>query len=107
MATLTTEQVTSSGLNATANAATVTTGDKVRPGSILRIVNGGENPTTVTIDNPETRDVNLAVPDRTVAIPAGEARYVFASDYYRNKTDGLVKVTCNPVTSVTIEVVRA
>lgn len=107
MATLTTEQVTSSGLEATANAATATTGDKVRPGSIVRIVNGGGSPSTATMATPQTVDGDLAVADRTVTVPNGEARYVYASDVYRNKADGLVTIVCAPATSVTIEVVRA
>jgi hypothetical protein len=107
MATLSTEQVTSSGLEATPNAATPTTGDKVRPGSILRVANGGVASSTVTMPTPQTVDGDLAVADRTVVVPNGEARFVFASEVYRNPADKLVTIVCAPATSVTIEVIKS
>jgi len=106
MATLTTQQVTSSGLNPTANTA-AGGGDKVRPGSILRVINGGGSSITVTLVSPETRDGDLAVADRAVTVPNGTFRLIYASDYYRNKADGLVEVTYSAVTSVTVEVFKA
>lgn len=106
MATLTTQQVTSSGLTATANTA-AGGGDKVRPGSILRVVNGGGSSITVTLVSPEVRDGDLAVADRAVTVANGAAKYIYASDYYRNKTDGLVEITYSAVTSVTVEVVKS
>lgn len=108
MATLTTQAVTSSGLNATANTAGAS-GDKIQPGSIIRVDNANAGTVTVTLDtaNPATVDGN-AVADKTVSIPTGEARYIYVSDYYRNKADsGLATVTCSPNTSVTVEVFRA
>lgn len=106
MASLVTEQVTSSGLEATANAA-AEGGDTVRPGSILRVTNGSGESVTVTMDNPETRDGDLAVPDRTVAVPAGESRYVYASDYYRSRSTQRVGITYSAHEDVTVEVIQA
>lgn len=104
MATVTTEPVPTTGLDATANAASVG-GDKVRPDSILRVINGSGVSTTVTMVTPQTVDGDLAVADRTVAVPAGEARYIRATATYRNPADGLVDITISPTTSVTFEVI--
>lgn len=106
MATLSTQQVTSSGLAATANAAGGS-GDKVRPGSIVRVVNGSGSSVTVTMVTPGTFDGDLSITDRTVAVPAGEARYIAATEAYRSKTDQLVSLTYSATTSVTVEVVKA
>lgn len=106
MATLTTQQVTSSGLAATANTA-AGGGDKVAPGSLLRVNNGGGSPITVTLVSPEVRDGDLAVADRAVTVTNGTAKYIYASDYYRNKTTGLVDITYSAVTSVTVEVIKS
>jgi hypothetical protein len=108
MATLTTQAVTSSGLNATANAAGAS-GDKVLPNSILRVNNQNAGTVTVTLAtaNPATVDGNT-VANKTVSIPTGQARYILVSDFYRNKADnGLATVTCSPNSSVTVEVFRA
>jgi hypothetical protein len=108
MATLTTEQVTSSGLNPAVNSAGAS-GDKVRPDSILRVINANAGTVTVTLDtkNPGTVDGNV-VPDKSISIPTGQFRYIFVSDFYRNKADsGLALVTCSPNASVTIEVIKS
>jgi hypothetical protein len=108
MATLTTEQVTSAGLNPAATAAGAS-GDKVRPGSILRIINANAGTVTVTLDtqNPGTVDGNT-VADKSISIPTSQFRYVYVSDFYRNKADsGLALVTCSPNASVTIEVIKS
>jgi hypothetical protein len=107
MATLATQQVTSAGLNPAATAAGAS-GDKVRPGSIIRVINANAGTVTVTLDtaNPATVDGNT-VADKTISIPTTEFRYVYINDTYRNKTDGLALVTCSPNTSVTIEVIKS
>lgn len=108
MATLDTEQVTSDGLNPTVNSATAA-GDKVRPGSILRVINGSGAPITVSMDiaNPGTVD-GETVPDKDIAIPAAEFRYIFVSDFYRNKSDsGFATITYSADTSVTVEVIKS
>lgn len=108
MATLSTEQVTSDGLNPTATAAGAS-GDRVRPGSILRVINANAGSVTVSMDiaNPGAVD-GETVPDKTIAIPTGEFRYIFVNDKYRNKADaGFATVTCSPNASVTIEVIKS
>lgn len=104
MATVTTEPVPTTGLNATANAASVG-GDKVRPDSIIRVINGSAGSITVTMVTPQTVDGDLAVADRDVVVPAGEARYIRATTLYRNLADGLVDITWSSETSVTFEVI--
>jgi len=108
MATLTTQQVTSSGITPTQNSAGGS-GDKVVPGAILRVTNANAGTVTVTLTsaNPATVDGNT-VANKTVSIPTGQVRYILVSDFYRNKADsGLATVTCSPTSSVTIEVVKA
>jgi len=106
MATLTTEQVTSSGLAATPNPAGAS-GDKVRPGSIVRVINGSASSITVTMVTPGTYDGDLSITDRTVTVPAGAARYIAATEAYRSKTDQLVSITYSATATVTVEVVKA
>jgi hypothetical protein len=105
MATVSTEPVPTTGLEATANAATPTTGDKVRPDSIVRVINASGGSVTVTMVTPQLVDGDLAVTDRTVAVPAGEARYIRATATYRNPADGLVTITWSATSSVTFEVI--
>lgn len=108
MATLDTEQVTSSGLNPTVNNATAA-GDRVRPGSILRVINGGASPITVSMDiaNPGTVD-GETVPDKDISVPNAEFRYIYVSDFYRNKSDsGYATITYSDDTSVTVEVIKS
>lgn len=106
MATLTTVQVTSSGVNPTANAAT-DTGDKVRPGSIVQFINGSGGTITVTMVTPGTYDGDLAIGDRTVAVPASESRFVAATEAYRSKVDQLVSFTYSAHTGLTLKVIKA
>jgi hypothetical protein len=104
MATVATQTVTSSGLEATANAADVA-GDRVTPGSILRVVNGSGASIDLTMVTPQLIDGDLTVQDRVVSVPTGEARYVRASSVYRDPSDGLVGLEWSDVTSVTFEVI--
>lgn len=104
MAVVATEPVPTTGLDATANAASAG-GDKVRPDSIVRVINGSGVSLTVTMVTPQTVDGDLAVTDRTVSVPNGEARYIRATALYRNPSDGLVALTWSTDTSVTFEVI--
>jgi len=106
MATLTTVQVTSSGVNPTANAA-AETGDKVRPGSICEFINGSVGSITVTMVTPGTYDGDLSITDRTVAVPAGESRFVAATEAYRSKVDQLVAFTYSAFADLTVKVIKA
>jgi hypothetical protein len=106
MATLTTQQVTSSGLNPTANVA-AEAGDKVRPGSIAEFINGSVGSITVTMVTPVTYDGDLSITDRAVAVPAGESRFVAATEKYRSKTDQLVTFTYSAFADLTVKVIKA
>lgn len=108
MATLSVQNITTSGLEATYAAATATTGDQFLPadGTFIHVKNGGAGTTVGTLTTPATVD-SLAVADRTVSIPAGEERFIATPDtLYRDPTDGLATVVFDVVTSVTLAVVR-
>lgn len=105
MATLSTVTVTSAGVNPTANAAG-NTGDKVRPGSIVQFINGSAGSITVTMVTPGTYDGDLTISDRTVAVPAGESRFVAATEAYRNKADQLVAFTYSAFADLTVKVFK-
>lgn len=100
------EQVTSSGLVATANPATAA-GDTV-PGDVtLRVINGDASPTTLTIVTPGVVDGDLAVSDRTVVVAAGTAQYVrVPRGPYRNPATGRVNLTWSNDNLITFEVIR-
>jgi hypothetical protein len=101
------EQVTSSGLAASIRNATVGPGeDTVPPDSIVRANNGSGASVTLTVVTPGTVD-GLAITDRQVVIPAGQARYVrLPRAVYRSPADGKVHLQWSAVTSVTFEVIR-
>lgn len=107
MATVATQNVGTSGLEATYSAASAS--DKVLPGSstVLHVKNGGGADTTVTLITPGTVD-SLAVDNRAVVVTAGEDRFITVpSDLYANRADGgLATVTFSPTTSVTFAVLR-
>jgi hypothetical protein len=102
------EQVTSSGLEATAHAATAGPGSDTVPGDCtVRVINGGGVSTTLTIATPGVVDGDLAVADRAVATPAGESRYVRVTRAsFVDPATGRATLTWSPATSVTFEVIR-
>lgn len=105
MANFGAEQVTTTGLGATAHPATAA-GDTVPPDTILRAVNGSGSSVTLTIVTPGTVD-GLAIDDRQIVIPAGEARYArLPRALYRNPSDGRVHLTWSADTGVTFEVIK-
>lgn len=105
MATYSAQKPGSTGLAATYNAA-AGGGDRVPPGSLLHVKNANASEVTLTLVTPLVHDGNLAVADRTVAVPptTGE-RFVRVPDntVYR-ASDGLVDITWSLVTSVTFAV---
>ena len=105
MATVSTEPVPTTGLDATPNPASGGAGDKVRPDSIIRAINDSVSSVTMTMVTPQTVDGDLAVADRAVAIPASEARYIRATPTYRNPADGLVTITWSATADVSFEVI--
>lgn len=106
MADFSAEQVTSSGLAATANAANAG-GDTVPPDVILRVANADASAHTVTLVTPGVVDGDLPVGDRQVSVPAGEARLIKVTRVpYANPATGRVSLTYDAVTGVTVEVIR-
>lgn len=106
MADFDAEQITSSGLDPTQNAASAG-GDTVPPDVTLRVVNGDASPHTVTVVTPGVVDGDLAIGDRAVAIPAGEFRFIrVPRQPYMDPSTGRVSLTYDAVTSVTVEVIR-
>lgn len=106
MADLTTEAVVSTGLDATANAANAG-GDTFEYGATIRVENGDATSTDVTMVTPQVEDTDLAVDDRVVTVPAGEARYMKATDRaYLDTETGRVSLTYEKVTSLTVEVIQ-
>lgn len=107
MATLATEAVSKSGLNATYAAANAG-GDSFTPdrSTFLHVKNGDAASKTVTIATPATM-AGLAIDDVAVTIPAGEDRFIgpFPPDLFAD-TDGLADITYSAVTSVTVAVIR-
>lgn len=108
MATRATETIAATGTEATYHAATATTGDKVAAvdGTVLHVKNGSGASTDVVLTTPGTVE-GLAIADRTVAVPAGEDRFIALSKVYRDPADGLATFVCTPATTITFAVVRA
>lgn len=106
MATVATESVPTTGLDATYNAASAG-GDKVAPDSIIHVKNGsGSVAVNVTMVTPQTVDGDLAVGDRVVNVPISSERFIRATSLYRDPADGLVALEWDATTSVTFAVIR-
>ena len=112
MATLSTENITEAGLNATYNAASAG-GDDVanRPDErlFLHVKNGDASSHTVTVaalsnslDLPQYGSVTKA--DVSVAIPAGEDRFI--GPFPPAAFGSSLTITYDAVTSVTIAAIR-
>lgn len=106
MATRAAQPVPTTALDATYHPATAGPGnDKVPPDTILHVKNGSGGSVTLTVATPRVVDGDLAVADRTVAIPAGEERFERVTQEYRG-SDGLVTLTWSAVTTVEFAVIR-
>lgn len=107
MATLTIQDITRSGLEAT-YAAAASGGDKFANNGrvMIHIKNGDASDHTVTVDIPKTVD-GQAVTDISVTVTASEERFIgpFPPSIY-NDSDGYVNLTYDAVTSVTIGILR-
>lgn len=105
---LTAQEVVTTGLSASYVAATVDGHMFVcNQRRILHVKNGGAGALTVTVQTDLTRDGNLALPDRTVSIPAGEDRFIgpFDASTYQQRSGadaGKVYVDYSVQTSVTV-----
>ena len=107
MATLTVQTISRTGLEPTYGSAAAGGDEFANSGDeFIHIKNGDASSHTLTIETPATVD-GLAVADRTVSIPAGEERMVgpFQAATY-NDSGGLVQLTYDGVTSVTIAIIK-
>lgn len=106
MATLTTQQITLSGLDAR-YAAVSDGGDRFTPGSnvFLHFINGG-TPSTATVVMAATV-LGRPVAGVAVDVPAGEERFVgpFQRQHFAG-TGGLADVTYSSTATLTVAVVR-
>ncbi|HEY1180249.1 MAG TPA: hypothetical protein VGF17_29175 [Phytomonospora sp.] len=74
-------------------------------GRVLHVKNGSGSPVTVTIPTPGTVDTDLAVADRTIAVPAGAERLIAVGRNPAYRQPGWVAfVDYSAVTSVTVAV---
>lgn len=104
MATLTKQSVVRTGLEPSYDAASSGGDEFANTGAeFIHVKNGDGSPHTVTIETPNLVDGTLAIADRDVVVPAGEERMIgpFPVGTY-NDGDGLVQLTYDAVTSVTI-----
>jgi hypothetical protein len=107
MATLTYQQATATGATVTMAAASAG-GDKVRPnpnGAVL-VRNADASPHTVTVAVPGNTKYGQADPDITVTVAAGAFKLIgpLPQDL-ASSVDGLVALTYDGVTSVTVAAV--
>lgn len=108
MATVATQTLAFDGTAPTYSAAS-SGGDKFTPGhhTFLHVVNGAaEDAVTATITTPGDVD-GLAIPDREVAVPAGEYRMVPVPARTYKAADGLGSVAWSATTTVTFAVLYA
>lgn len=108
MATLTTQNITTTG-TVVSYAAATGGGDAMVADStsFLHAKNGSGGPITVTLVTPATVDNTLAVGDRAVVIAAGTDQMIAVPDsLYRDPTTGLASITYSGVTSLTVAAIR-
>lgn len=87
---ITPQAIVRTGLNATYTAALADGHGFTNSGrkKVIHVKNGGAGATVVTIPTPGTID-GLAIPDRTVSVPAGEDRFIGPfSELYENDDSG-------------------
>jgi hypothetical protein len=107
MATLTTQNINRAGTAETLVAATGG-GDacEVGSGMMLKVVNGGGAPITVTLNIPAARtyEPNVAVTSPAISVPNASHRWLGPLDAatFADVTTGLCTITYSGVTSVTV-----
>lgn len=106
MAELAHQQVQITGTEI-AYAAAAAGGDTVKPGDrvFLHVVNGDVSDHTVTLAVPGT-EYGQAKPDVAVTVTAGEERMIGPLPRQLANSNGLVDITYDAVTSLTIAAVR-
>ena len=109
MATLTTQNISTSGILPTYQAAAAGGDAMVADStSFLHVKNGSGSPITVTLATPATVDTTLAVADRTVTVAASSEQMIAVPDsLYRDPATGLAAITYpGGVTTVTVAAIR-
>lgn len=107
MATLSVLEITRAGVDVGAVAAGAGGDEFANTGEeFLYVKNADASGKVVTIVTQQTID-GQAVADRTVSVAASEEKFIgpFQTSVY-NDTDGLVQVTYDDVTSVTVRAVK-
>ena len=111
MATLTTQVINRAGATITPVAA-AGGGDAMSCGSgmMLRVVNGGGSPITVTLNVPAARtyEPNVAITSPAVSVTNGTTKEFGPIDAqtFQDPTTGLCSITYSAVTSVTVAAVQ-
>lgn len=108
MATLTTQNISTTGIVPTYQAAAAG-GDAMIADStsFLHAKNASGGSITVTLVTPATVDTTLAVGDRAIVIAAGTDQMIAVPDIlYRDPTTGLAAITYSGVTSLTVAAIR-
>ncbi|MCP4566480.1 MAG: hypothetical protein GY841_02735 [FCB group bacterium] len=107
MASLTAQQIASSGLSPVLSAVAASDTFANTGREFIEVANGSGGSINVTIATPKTVD-GLDVDDRIVAVPAGESRLIgpFPVGTYSTGgvSGGIATVTCSVTTTVTIGV---
>ena len=109
MATLVTQNISTSGILPTYVAATLAGDAMVADStSFLHVKNASAGVITVTLVTPATVDTTLAVGDRAVAVGIGSEQMIAVPDsLYRDPATGLAAITYSPnVTSLTVAAIR-
>ena len=98
------QYITLPSLLAVFSAATVTTGDTFIPNgrSFVTVKNGSGGSVTATVDIPGTDDFGNARGDLVVTVAAGTERDIPINRAEFVQSDGTVKLTCSPVTTVSV-----
>ena len=99
---ITPQAPTSAGLALVAEAANADGHSIPSEGAVLKVINGSGGSINVTLVTPGSADASLAIPDRVVAVPAGETRYFGDLDAVYRQPDGTVHVNLSAVVSVTV-----
>lgn len=110
MAALTSTALTFAGVAASPAAVsasdTIADGQFGATGVILRVINGGGSPDTVTIADPNTTALGSAATNPTVSVTNGTTKLILIPKTAVNPSTGNCTVTHSFTTSVTYELYR-
>jgi len=110
MATITVEEISFTGLEATYSAATAGPGDQVAAGdtTFLHVVNASVGDIVVTIDTPGNVE-GMDIEDAVTTVTANEERFIgpLTRSLFGDPTDGnLATITYDDVTTVTVAAIK-